>query len=225
MNKHLALVLMAGLACSLGGCKALGYVGYLVAPDDSQKSIEAEYKGLEEHSVAVVVFADQSIEYYYPSIRYELSLTISDELRKNVKNARVIDVGRVVKYQDDHLDWNNRPLVEMGRVLGADYVLYVALNEFSTREPGSVHLFRGRARGQANLYETIKPLASCKVWQVDDLGVVYPDGNPVGMLDQDDREFRYQTEKRMAELLAKKFYKHKPAPTKEADRYRLEGQS
>lgn len=209
MRAILLIAMLAAAAC--GGCDALGYLGYLVAPDLSQKTVEAEFKGLEGKTVAVAVFADPSTQYEFPSVRYELGLVLADALEKNVKGLRVVAPARVVKYQDEHPGWEAKPKTELGKALAADYVLYVALVEFATRQPGSMHLYRGRIKAQAALYESQAPPQSAKVWSAERVEAVYPAESGVGVLAEDDRQILLATQQLFAQKLAQKFYKHKEA--------------
>jgi len=201
-------LICASGALALSGCNAARYLAYLTAPAGGKQKVLAEFEGLAGHTVAVVIYADQSVQYDYPYARLGLSMAIASELRQHVKDIRVIAPQRVVAYQDQSSDWESMNRVNLGRSLGADYLVYLPLDEYSMREPGSISLFRGRIRGQALVYDCAKPERDAKVWQADELSVIYPPQAPAGEISQDDSRVKYQTEKLFADLLAKKFYTH-----------------
>ena len=198
----LSLLLMSA------GCDALGYLGYLFAPPSRPIKVQAEYSGLANRTTAIVIFADQSVQYEYPYARVGLSMALSAELKKHVKGITVVDPQRVIKYQDENVRWDSQDKSRLGRALDADMVLYVVLREYQMREPGSINLFRGRITAQATVYETADGTDDERKWYNDDLRVVYPEDAPTGKPGEDDTRIRYETEKRFAQLLAKKFYDH-----------------
>ncbi|HUT59011.1 MAG TPA: hypothetical protein VNA25_14275, partial [Phycisphaerae bacterium] len=63
-------VLLAAALPAMGGCNYAAYLLYLVAPgEDSGQTVKAEYEGLAGHSLAIVVYADQKVQYEYPLAR------------------------------------------------------------------------------------------------------------------------------------------------------------
>ncbi len=90
------------LSVLLGGCStdSLAYLSYVFLGSNPTEEVKAEFKDLENKTVAIVVFADQSVQYEYPCARAELSLACASLLRKNVKGITVVDPLRIVKYQD-----------------------------------------------------------------------------------------------------------------------------
>jgi len=211
-GRILILVLLAAVA--LGGCDVARYTAYLFTPT-SEKEVEAEFDGLPGHSVAIVIFADQGVLYEHPSVQQRLSAMIANELRENVtekkglskaKKVTVIAPARVLKYQHENVNWDEMPRMKLGKVFGADYVLYIALVGYTMREPGSLSLYRGMVTAEASLYETAaESPQEARVWHCNDLRVVFPEKG-AGRLADDLRIIRKETDSRLADLLAKKFY-------------------
>jgi hypothetical protein len=90
-----------------------------------------------------------------------------------------------------------------------DHLLFVSLVEFSTKEPASAYLYRGKAIVEAKLYKTSLPESSACVWKVGDLRVAYPEQEVVGQLSEDERAIRLATERLIATVISQSFYKHK----------------
>jgi len=202
----LAVVILAG---GLVGCSEISYLGYLIAPGERTKKVPAEFDGLESRTVAIVVYSDVAVQYDYPYARLGVSMALSSELKKRVKDIKIVPPERVVAHQEQNLNWESMERSRFGRAFDADYLLYVALDEYTMREPGSVNLFRGRIRAHAGLYDTSKPENQARVWSGEEFSVIYPRHAPTGQPGQDDSRIRYETEKRFAELLGKSFYEHK----------------
>jgi hypothetical protein len=194
-------------AAVLCGCQPVGYLAYLVAPNSKQK-VSAEFDGIGGHTAAVVIYTDLAVQYDYPYARLSLSMAICSEIRKNVPDVRMVPTERVIAYQDSNINWQDMDRTDLGRALGADYLIYVPLDEYSTRELGSVNLFRGRIRGQAVVYDCTAAKGEARLWEADELSATFPENAPVGVIGQDDSRIRYETEKLFADTLAKKFYKH-----------------
>jgi hypothetical protein len=131
-------------------------MAYVFAGGQEQK-VKAEFDGLSGKTVAVVVYTDLRTQYEYPDINLTLSSAICGQLEKNVKKIKLIPAARVVRYQDENIYWPEMDKTELGKAFGADYVLYVPLEEFATRVPDSSYLYRGRATCEPSVYDTSKP--------------------------------------------------------------------
>jgi hypothetical protein len=204
----LAVAALAGGLAVAGGCAAVKWLAYVLTPVAETKTVEPEFAGLSGKTVAVVIFADDSIQYDYPLVRQELSMAIRGQILDHVERARVISVDRIIRYQNDRPGWAEAPKPELGKFFGADYILYVSLIEYSTREGGSVHLYRGRIKAETTLFDSARPADDCSVWKCPEVGVVYPAERAVASVGEDERVIRYEAQKRFADALAKKFYKH-----------------
>ncbi|MFB3893719.1 MAG: hypothetical protein ACE15C_17030 [Phycisphaerae bacterium] len=209
MSKARAFLMSFALCAlpALGGCSGLKWLVYVFTPEQPDPVVEAEYAGLEGRSVAIVVYADAGTLFEYPRARLEVASAIANEMRANVKNVRVVDPQRVIRWQNENLDWDNTDRTKMGQLFGANYVLYVALARFTTREPGSEYLFRGDIQADIFLYQTSLDERRSRVWAANDVRVQYPPTTAVPA--DNDNLVRLATISVMADYVAKKFYKHK----------------
>lgn len=217
MSRFTPLLLLA--SALLGGCNLLAFPLYVFAPPEKEVTIAPEYAGLADSTVAVVVYADMDTMYEYPRVREDLSQVVAVMLRRNVENVTVIDPGRVVRYQDDTIDWESLPIQSVGRRLGADKVLYISLGEYSMREAGSISLARGRIRAHVSVYDcTLEPGVDPVQWRQRNVTVLFPEEGPAGIAGQNDRNLQIQTHVLFAEKVARYFYEHKlPASEVEAE--------
>lgn len=205
MKTFIVLLLLAG---TLSGCDAAGYLLYVFAPNKRTQTVEAEFGGLAGRSVAIVIYADAAVQYEYPWVRHELAATIASQLKQHVKGVEVVDPLRVIAYQDENIDWNALGKTELGRTLGADHVLSVVLIEYSTRDRGSLNIYRGRITAQVRVYQTSLPERDSCVWPGEDIRVLYPPDVPMGEVGEDDDKIRHRTNIVFARTLVRKFYKH-----------------
>jgi hypothetical protein len=194
-------------ATALTGCEAARYFTYLFAPGSDK--VAAEFAELPGKSVVIVVYCDKRVQYEYPDVCLSLSSAVAEQLAKNVKDVNVIDPRRVVKYQDGNIYWDELDKTQLGKAFGADFVLFISVVEYSTREPGSLNLYRGRITAQVSLYKTSLPEREARIWRESSIRVVHPKHDPTSLLRESDRSVRDKTEAIFADKLAKKFYDHK----------------
>ncbi len=200
---QLALVCLTSV---LGGCRACDHFLYVTAPISSNREVPAEFDGLSGHKIAVIVDADEQMQFEYPLLRLELSAAASQLMKQRVENVSLVDPRAVVNYQDSHLNWNTRPKTALAAALGADYVLYVTMIELSTREPGTLRLYRGRLVAEAGLYQANYPERRSRVWHGPDFRVTYPKHGPTSLEGDSDRRVLQRTLVVFADQLVKKFH-------------------
>lgn len=203
LRQWICLALLAPLA----GCNHAAYWLYLLMPEPTE-TIEAQFAELDGHVVAVIVYADQAIQYSYPSASLEVSARVSAELQEQLENVTTVDPLKIYKYQQQNIHWDTMSKTELGEVFGADYVLFITLLEFSTREQGSLHLFRGRLNAECAIYDVSQPEGDCREWDTSGISVQFPKNGPVGQFSNDDHRIRYETIRRFAHALVRNFYEH-----------------
>ena len=156
-----------------------------------------------------MVYADISLEYEYPSARRELTAYLSYGLVNSVENITAIEPMTTLQFQEQNLSWADLDRTEIGKKLGVDYVLFVSLIEFSTREKGSADLYRGHISAEANLYKTSMPEYQACVWYSSDIRATFPEGKTASHVDRNDTRVRIETLRQFVDQVTKKFYKHK----------------
>ncbi len=206
MWKKFFIIILLLLATTAGGCR---YMLYLFAPGAQDKKVEAEFDGFKGSSVAVVIYADVNIQYEYPTAQMELSMLIADQLRKHVENVQVVDPRKVIRYQQENIYWETMSKNRLGEIFDAEYILFVSLMQFTTREPGSINLSRGIISAEVSVYDTSLPEHRSRVKRWPEISVAFPADDPVGRLEANEQKIREHTEKLFVDKVAKKFYDHK----------------
>src|SRR5512133_133275 len=128
----------------LGGCNQLAFPLYVFAPDPPTQTVPAEYEGLREKNIAIVVFAGPDMLIDFQTVQLELSEAVSAELRRTVKDVKIVDPRRVIRYQDENAFWDRLPPGKLCDTFKCERVLLISLQEFSTREQGSTEFARSR---------------------------------------------------------------------------------
>lgn len=204
MRIRIFLLLLSIL--SVAGCDAGRYSLWLLQPREETK-VQAESTKLEHHSVAVIVACDPSILCDYPTVQRDLQQRISAELQANVEGCRPISTDRVERYKLENLHWDSKSPMTLGTELEVDYVLYVFLAEYTTRESGQSNVLQGRVYAEPKLYAITKPEDEALVWDSPDpLEVVYPEYPKYQP--RLEGHIRNETDRQFADMLAKRFYDH-----------------
>ncbi len=213
MNRNtptIALAAALSIAVATAGCNHAAYWMRAFAPPAPTKTVAAECDQLTGKRVAIVIFADESVQYEYPTARVELTAALGEELKKHIKDVTVVDWRRIIKYQDSNTDWGSMDKAELAKLFNADFVLYISLVEFTLLEPGSLNLYRGRITSDVGLHQSSAQGRPGCIWREDSIRVVCPEKGHAQLLEtsRQVQELSYNTVKAFATGLAKRFYKH-----------------
>ena len=198
------MLLLVATLSTTGGCKKFGALLYMGMPKQT-KEISAEFDELKNHTVAIVIYCDESTQYENHEVRMTLGTAIAHQLRENIKKIKVVDPGIVSRFQDENLHWASLPKWQMAEKLDADYVLFVALIRYSMRVPGQVSAFQGRIIAEPKLYSRSEHDDE-PVWEADEvMEVTFPKIRAVYEAKHEPK-IRYTSEVMFADKLAKCFY-------------------
>lgn len=193
------------LALLNSGC---GTFMYFFWPFGRTVTIPAEFDGLQDHTVAVVVFASESTQFEYPWVVLNLSAMTSSRLRAGVKNVTTVSPQKITAYQRKNLHWAEIDRTALGKALKADFVLYISLVEFSTVEEGYVDLLRGRVNGEVMVYDCSKEEDKACVWKGENIRIEFPKTATV-RTPKNESDIHAVIMAKFSEQLAKKFYSYK----------------
>jgi hypothetical protein len=151
------LVLCIGLLCT-SGCKILGALAAKAAPP---RIVPAAYKGLTKQSVAIMVWAGEGTMIDFPDARLDVAGSLQTKLQQAivVKTKELEGVtfpttpASVVRFQQNHPEFEAVPPAEVAAKLGASRVIYVEIENLQTRSDASVELFRGSASATLKVIE------------------------------------------------------------------------
>lgn len=184
------------------GCQ----LAYLFAPD-AKEEIQPEYT-IGENSVAVIVWADQSIMDEYPQARTQICRSLSHHLQAGVPEARVVSSRRVEDLQNDSgLNWSQMKTNDLCKELDCDYILRVDLENFTTRASNTPHLRKARVDASMNLYKKAERETIQSVYQ-DEIRTLYPPESKHGAFDMDERDLMHAAIEFFSIKAAEKFYAH-----------------
>lgn len=151
----LASMLVLGAISMMGGCQIFGMAGVVGQNIEREKKVEvlAQYDGLRDSTVAVVVDTDMMVMYEYPSVVPMICLNLSRRIAQNVEGVDVLDPRFVLDWQYQAPGWQSMPYGRMCEELGVDRVIWIDLFEFRLNPPGNRWQWEGAASASVGIVE------------------------------------------------------------------------
>ncbi|MHC4832592.1 MAG: hypothetical protein ACYTFH_01625 [Planctomycetota bacterium] len=155
--RRLAAIGMAtATGLGVGGCAAFGAVGAISAQIDREKQIEvlAEYDGLRNRTVAVVVQSAPAMSYEYPTVVPNITANISRRLAENVEGAQLLDPRLVLQWQYQTPHWSALPYGRIADELGVERVVLIDIYEYRLHPPGNTWIWDGVCAATVGVIES-----------------------------------------------------------------------
>ncbi|MFT3784625.1 MAG: hypothetical protein QM770_00475 [Tepidisphaeraceae bacterium] len=213
LPRTLALSLLSiGLLALPTGCAAVG----VLASAMPKPNIKPAYEGLKGQSVAVMVWADRGLRIDWNTIREDLASGVQKRLTEAV-NAKSNDLAgttfplspeSVVKYQRDYPSIEAEPITAIAPRFHVTRLIYIELNNLTTRTAQSIVMYRGNATASLKVIEISNGKATV-VYEEPSIQVSYPPKSPEdGRLDGNDGAYYAGTIQTLADTIALKFIEH-----------------
>src|SRR5438874_1290712 len=184
---RLFLILHPSSFILISGCNLIGWAAY-VAP---RPVVQPKYGGLGGQSVGVLVWADRGIQIDWPT----LPLDTGNSLQKKLQDAQAkktqkevstfpVQPASILRYVEDHPEMQTQDITQVAPKLGVSRLIYIEIDDFSTKAPASLDLYRGSMTGTLRIVEIAGDSAKV-VYEEDGIKVVFPpkvpeDGTPRG---------------------------------------------
>lgn len=203
--------LMLGLAM-LAGC------GWLAAADQRAKGTEMlpEYRGLEDKSVAIVVYPDLAVTNEFPAAREEISNFIEQQFKVHMPKTRLMNSRDVMRWQDETMNWWALSPVDIGKRFNVDRVLYIELRAYEAKNHVSYGDLQGRVDATCSIYE-IDQDRGVPAWR-NDVQAKWPLDAPLPSWRANEAFVRRQALEQFADKLVKSFYTWRDYGTRIRDR-------
>jgi hypothetical protein len=150
------VVLLATLILSNCGCE---FPGIIAAKTFPAEMVRPKYVGLAGQSIGIMVWTDRGVQVDYPALALDLANSIQkkmiDESKKDELKASYFPVqpASIARYQVDHPAYDFKNVTEIAPKLGVTRLIYIEIEDFSTRAPASVELFRGNMSATLKVIE------------------------------------------------------------------------
>jgi len=152
MNKKILLILVLLLVFQ-SGCSI---ISILMTPTTHEKSIEAEYKLSLDQDQKILVLVDQPLWLqadanlrYYITNKVNLALVSKIEVPK----ASVIGYDKLVEYRSADPAFLMKSDADIGKALGADYVLAVDIQSFDLQQLTTMDYYKGNLIAMSKLVD------------------------------------------------------------------------
>jgi hypothetical protein len=150
-----ALLVALGSGCQLAGVMATSYRA------NATKDVNAEYRGLEGKTFAVVVTADRFIQSEQPQLIDYVTANLTKRLaaETNVPTpSGYIPSDRVLQYLYDNPGWTSKSMVDLAKGLGGvQRLVLVEITDYQLHEPGNQYEWDGVAAGAVSVTELDSP--------------------------------------------------------------------
>src|SRR5690606_38858230 len=115
--------------------------------------VAADYRGLDNQRVAVLVAANDQLLYRYPQAPSKVNQAVSAHLVQQVPGVTVTDPKQMIDFQINNPFWNAIPYSQIVQQLDVDRLVVVDLSEYRTHEPGNAHLWKGNVSGHIKVID------------------------------------------------------------------------
>lgn len=197
----MTLLLCASALLTLPGCKGIAAATALWGKPPT-KFVPAEWPHLTKKKVCVVVWAEMDTLFEYPFVQLEVARHVEDAMGPVIEGIKFVPAQEVVDFQQRDAEWDRKPPAEIGQHFEADRVLFVELTQYTTREPDSPHLYRGRVSANVKVYDPAQPTGGALYRTTID--TVYPSDTP-GQYGTDEITIRKSSMEAFANDVAGKF--------------------
>ncbi len=203
LTRKLAAPMLALTALiALTGCQGIGWLAQGIAGGDKPEvEAPADYTGLSNKSVAVLVSADDRTLFTYPTAPDRVCRYVSARLATEVTGIRPLDPIQVAKYQRNNPDWIVVPYGELAHQLKVDRIVHINLAQYTTHEPGNRELWQGVIRARVGISEADGKDASNFAY-TGDISAIYPPDKPMGILNSDEETIQLGMVRSFAKKLA-----------------------
>ena len=177
-----SVLVLGAVALAVGGCALLGVVANAVP-----KYEPAKYNGLQNQTVAVMVWADRGIRIDYPSVQLDACGAIYNQLidqlddkqaAKELKGAKFpYRPQSIVRFQADHPEMDGLPITDIAPRLGVSRLIYVEIEQLATRSAASLELYRGSIVATVRVVEVANGKATV-VYTENNVGAIFPPKSP-----------------------------------------------
>jgi hypothetical protein len=150
-----AASLLAATVFVSGGCFVANLAGAIGGEIERNKKIEvlAEYEGLENKSVAVIVHADAATLYEFPSVAQTVSGNVAFRIQQNVRGVSILPPAAVAQWQYQTPAWSTLPYGQIADELNVDRVVLIDMYEYRLNPPGNMYLWEGVAAANVGVIE------------------------------------------------------------------------
>jgi hypothetical protein len=147
-TRLLTLSLLTSAAAALGGC------GMFAAADAARGiPVAAQYNGLADKSVAIVVYTMPATIDEFAGSREEISAFVANQMRQHLPTTRLLNPRDVIEWQNGTINWYGLSETDVGKHFSVDRVLSIHVLDYSTRRLIGYSDLQGHLRAQCKIVD------------------------------------------------------------------------
>lgn len=205
---------LGALLATQAGCRYLA-IPFALWGKEPTKKIPPAYPYMNNTRVVLLVWAEMDTLFEYPEVQLELSEYCRLALEQHIGGLTVVPPRQIVDFQRRESRWDRLPAARIGKRFTADRVIKIELTQYSTREPDSPHLYRGRISAAVSVYDVAAGEDKLPVHRTT-IETTYPKDSP-GEWGQSDDLVRAGMMEAFAERLAGEFYEREVKISKQEE--------
>jgi hypothetical protein len=150
---RIAAAALAGAALIVSaGCEAMGFAAEVI--DDARKvEFKAQYTGLAEKNVAILVDAPIDVQVDHPASVPGLTDLLSSGIHTYVEGAQVRPPAQIIAFQQRHVFWPMMDIGDLARVLNVERLILIDIVDYRLVAPGNRYVWDGLLIADVNVYE------------------------------------------------------------------------
>lgn len=203
------VLLMLVSLLALPGCQALGIIGAMEESRrrNSTRPVEAEYKGLEGKSFAVLVAAPAVLQAEYPNLVDRITFEVSGRLAQEAGASGMVPPRKVLDWTYNKPNWVARPLGDVAKDLGVERLVYIDVTEYRLNDKGNSYLWDGAAGANVSVIEADGALKDDFAF-TKGIAVKFPDQGGFTQADVSGPAVNTELTRRLCERIAWLFFLH-----------------
>lgn len=192
-----------GLVLTQSGC----WLAATAFGGEKTYKVQAQYRGLQGKTVAVLVAADEYLLFTQPRVSQLLIQAVSRELAAHVEDIRVVNAQRVAAFQQQNPYWSTTPYTRLIDELDVDRLVVVDLAEYRLHEPGNKHVWRGVITASVSVAEAEQSDPDQLAFSTQ-VRTLFPEDRKVGLVNADREQVELATLKLFVLKVGRVFYNH-----------------
>jgi hypothetical protein len=208
-TRTLRMIAFLALVPALASCGMFGLVSKVGEAIEVEKKVEvlAKYKGLENKTVAVVMNAERSVLYEFPTVVPNVAANVAAGIKQYVSGSQVLDFRESLAWCYRTPSWTTLPLGHIAEELGVDRVVYVDIIEFRLNPPGNRWIWEGMAGANVGIIErdSLDPDAFAEEFSIS---VKFPDVKDLSRESASEAQVQLGLVAKFTQTVNKLFYDH-----------------
>lgn len=206
---HIVPVAMLGaVLCLLTSCNVIGYGAHVIGGGNTTENVEAEYRGLVDQRVAVLVSASDHTMFHHPRAIEELCTILTSRLTNDIEGLRPTSPQQIVRFQQENPYWVTETYGSLARRLDVDRIVYVEVVEYGTTQPGNRHVYQGVVAANISVTEADGADPNNPAFS-QTVKAMFPPDRPLGLLEADEESIKLGMHSLFVQQVARLFHDHK----------------